>query len=218
MTRRAPVREPVYGTRWGRALLAMLPPFLVVGSVGSAVATGVLTATYTSQASSLGVSVRSLVGGPAAIVAVNQPSKAVDGSVYGHEVLRIGLTDAQAEGLCATQQASMFGQTVTLKLEIPSVTVKGLNLDAEAAVGNVTLSGNTAMNINAADAGAPALPAPLGGQSDDLGITADKLALTGTVAHVQSAQLTSAVLPGLSAKLEMGATECAAPGVNGTGR
>ncbi|CAM2996123.1 DUF6230 family protein [Skermania piniformis] len=197
-----------YGTRWGRTVLVLLPALLVVGVMGTALVHGVWSAGYTTQAGTLGLSVAEVTGGPAAIVAVDQPVKAFDGSVSQQRVLRLGVAEAQVRGMCVTQQASLFGRTATLRIEIPSATVRGLVLDAQTLAGNVRLTGNVTVNINAADATVPGLPAPLGGSPDDLGILADGLFHSGSQDRVRGGQLSSAQLSGLSARLELGEREC----------
>lgn len=210
--------DVVYGTRWSRVLVLLLPVALVLGGLGASFAKGVIAASFVTQSSSMSLLAGGVRADGVGLIATAIPVKSADGQVGDDYVLRFGVDTATVNSMCLAQKVTVLGQTVTLLVNAtdgdPStyeIKANGLTLDVTSAVGYVGTGGTTAVNKNARDVVvAGGNNVSLNGSPQAFGLQAGQLDLRNIRASVKNVVVPNALAtPAFSMNLVPGNKECA---------
>ncbi len=215
-----PSSEDYNGTRWRRTLVFMSPALVAAAAIGVSVINGAVAASFTSQSSTSELVAGNVVADGVGAVIVSNPTMNSDGQVVGTWVTRFGIADAQISDLCIAQQASFFGQPVTLLVTANDgdpatmeTNVPGVVMDTIQASGFIGMSGNTVLNKNAGDVRAGDSGIALLGQPPQFGLESQTVNLRNVTARVQDLVVADVLAtPSFKAHIELGDVHCPPPG------
>ncbi len=204
---------PRYGTRWPRTVLVFGAALAVVAALLSAVGPAVLAGGVNAQASRLDASIGRLAVRDASFVVTPVPIKGSDREQRW--VLRLGVGHGEVTGLCATQKATLLGQTVTLLLDFGDRTVQLTNaiLDIEYAQADIRFQGNIQLNRRGDQITIPGTSISLAGRPDDLGLSAGGATLDHLLAGARDITIVQGTvsIPDLDVKIVRGDVTCPPP-------
>ncbi|MFH5228895.1 hypothetical protein [Antrihabitans spumae] len=209
-----------YRTRWGRASIAMIAGFATVTAMAVSALNGALGSSFVATSARGELAVDGLKTDQVAAIVRNVPTKDFNGQPSSEWVATFLIGHGYANGVCLTEKASMFGQTVTLLLfagdQDPStseIEVNGLTLDVFDANAFLQAQGNTAVNKSPTEIAIPGVPLLAGASPYEFGLEAQSVVLQNATATVLDGGLLE--LPAdisLDARMVMGDVDCPAPG------
>lgn len=212
--------DTAYRTRWGRASIAMVAGFAAVTGMAVSAFNGALGASYVATSSRGDLAVDGLRTDQVAAIVRNVPTKDFNGAPSSEWVATFLIGHGFANGVCLTEKATLFGQTVTLLLfagdqdpATSEIEVNGLTLDVFDAKAFLQAQGTTFVNKNPADIVIPGVPPAAGASTSEFGLEAQSVVLQNATATVLSGGLLE--LPAdisLDARMIMGDANCPAPG------
>ncbi|NMN96629.1 hypothetical protein [Antrihabitans stalactiti] len=208
--------EKINGTRWPRAVAALCPALIAVGTIGFNIANGAIALNITAQSgtASLATSAAQLHG--IGLITTAAPTKGPDGETYDTWLARVAIAQVSASGLCFAQPATFFGQTMTLVLNAndgdPStyeIEAGGVVAEAFGATADLTGFGNVILNKGASSVNTRGFPIDLGGHADQFGGEIDSAVAYNIVGSAQSASVYNvARIPHLSMQFVSGEYKC----------